>query len=375
LTAPRRRTRVVAPEVGVSARTRLRVTPDELAVLAAMVEHTTSLRNADLAAAGKRVSRNDRRKAVAGLAHTRIVDTLTGDTDALVRTRRENLWQERASLRAAIATLTRRLAAPTRDTCAHLNLAGRKPTRARPCPACRDGYATRAERYAKRRRLAVLAARLAGVDRRLDSGMYGLLPGGRRRMRTRLHLAEASLSEQAWRDEWETARSWCAASGSTGENHGNRVFKLDADGQLRVTVPLPVAARFPATTPAVTLVATGVPVAIPSTFASRHCGAAVAIGRRGLGLRLTTRPARPAPHPRDGSHPATCGAGADNRTRHGSVERSSEHHPDASTAPAPPPRGRGYAPAATGAPGREHAYLPAATTSVTRRQQGRRTGN
>jgi hypothetical protein len=47
--------------------------------------------------------------------------------------------------------------------------------------------------------------------------------------------------------------------------------------------------------PAVTPTATGVPVATPSRFASRHCGAAVAIGRRGLGLRLTTRPARTPP--------------------------------------------------------------------------------
>ncbi len=237
-------TRVVAPPVGVSTRTRLRVGGQELAVLAATVEHTTALRNADLAAALRGEKRAEPRKRLGDLAHTRLLDTMTADTNALVATRRRNLRSERAHLVAALGVLDRRLAAPTRDSCGHAALGGARPTRRKPCPECRDGYPTRAERYQKTRRRQVLAARLTDVQERLATGRLSLLPGGRHRARTRLHLEQAGMSEQDWRDEWVTSRAWCAAAGSTGEHGGNRVFKLDpATGTLTVTVPLPVAAR------------------------------------------------------------------------------------------------------------------------------------
>ncbi len=94
---------------------------------------------------------------------------------------------------------------------------------------------------------------------------------------------------------------------------------------------------------------------------TRHHGAAVAIARRGLGMRLAPRPPRPAPHPRDGSRPATRGAGAvtrtGGRTRHPS---SAPHGQPDSTGPAlPPPRAVGNRPARppTGAGG-AHEYRP-----------------
>lgn len=236
---------MVPAPVGVSTRTRLRVTADELAVLAATVEHTTRLRNTDLRAAVSGESRSVRRKRFGDAAHSRILDTLTADTNDLVATRRRNLRLERAHVIGTVGTLTRRIAAPTRDSCAHPGLDGRKPTRREPCPRCKDGYPTTAERYQKVRRRQVLTARLVRVERSLANGDVSLLPGGRRRLRNRLHLADADIIADSWADEWATARAWCGASGSTGEHGGNRVFKLDPHtGALSITVPRPVAQKF-----------------------------------------------------------------------------------------------------------------------------------
>ncbi len=145
-------TRGVVPPVGVSTRTRLRLSAGELTVLAVMVEHTTALRNADLRLAVARTGRAERRKRCGDAAHTRLLDTMTADVNTLVALRRRNLAAEREHLRAAVAVLDRRLAAPTKDSCSHAELGGARPTRNKPCPACRDGYPTRDERHHKTRR-------------------------------------------------------------------------------------------------------------------------------------------------------------------------------------------------------------------------------
>ncbi len=283
-------TRVVVPPVGVSTRTRLRVTAAELAVLAAMVEHTTTLRNADLRLAAAQVGRAERRKRLGYAAHTRLLDTMTADTNALVALRRRNLVAERAHLRAAVAVLDRRLAAPTNDACNHAPLRGARPSRARPCPTCKDGYPTRNERHQKTRRRQLLAARLAQVEARLADGRLPLLPGGRRRLGARLHLADAGVTEQQWRDDWATARAWCGAAGSTGEHGGNRVFKLDpATGTLAVTVPLPVAARHGLTAPRAKAAGAVLTLAAAVSFAHHGAELRARLANR-LGVRFDLEP-------------------------------------------------------------------------------------
>jgi hypothetical protein len=125
------------------------------------------LRNRDLPAAAAGRSRSDRRKTLERVAHTRILDTMTADTNAMVATRRENLKAERLHLRAAIATLHKRISAMTKDVCDHPHVRAdpktglRVPPRGKPCRDWRDGYPTRRIRYAKQQRAQVLAARLA----------------------------------------------------------------------------------------------------------------------------------------------------------------------------------------------------------------------
>src|SRR4051794_37467183 len=112
----RKRTRVVAPASGCASRTRLRLTADERVLLAAVGEHLSVMRVADLRAALAGERANDRAKRLMrefGVT-ARYAETACADNDAAVKAARECLWNHRASLRRAIGRLERRTAAPSR---------------------------------------------------------------------------------------------------------------------------------------------------------------------------------------------------------------------------------------------------------------------
>ena len=232
---------MVAPSAGASTKTRLRVTPDERALLWEIGEHLTAMRVADLKAAlagEKQNPRSKRLMAKFGVS-SRYAETACVDNDAAVKAARECLWNRRSGLRAAVATLQRRTAAPSRRLCGCGDRAG--------CGACRAGYATENERIQKRRRLDVLRGELARVERQLAAKRYPVVLGTRRLLSTRHHLAKAGLDAAAWRERWEQQRAWFGAIGNTGKAGGNPCLTLStgADGRLYMTVsvPRPVAAH------------------------------------------------------------------------------------------------------------------------------------
>jgi IS605 OrfB family transposase len=236
---PQLPTRVVAPGAGVSVRTRLRLDPDERALLDAIGAHLTRARNTDLAAARRGEKANDRYKVLVerfGI-HSRYAGTICVDNDAATRAAKEHLWRHRAGLRRTVATLERRIAAPTRSSCG----CGQR----RGCDACREGYATANERFQKQRRLASRVAELARVEGRLAAKDYPVVYGGRRLAGTRHHLEAAGLTETQWRTNWSRARHWFGCAGNTGKPGGNPCLTLTrGDGghwQLTVSVPKPVA--------------------------------------------------------------------------------------------------------------------------------------
>lgn len=116
---PRVPTRVIAPGVGVSVRTRLRLDPGDRALLAAVGAHLTQARNSDLAAARRGEKGNDRYKVLVerfGI-HSRYAGTICVDNDAATKAAKALLWRHRAGLRRAVATLERRSAATPRSAC------------------------------------------------------------------------------------------------------------------------------------------------------------------------------------------------------------------------------------------------------------------
>lgn len=237
---PHSPTRVVPGPTGASVRSRLRLEPSEKGLLAAVGEHLTRVRMVDLKAAAAGVARNDRVKATTadhGI-QSRYAGTIAKDNDALVRMTKDGLYRHRADLRAAIRTLERRTKAKSRDTCC-----GRVRT-PKACSSCRDGYATRSERAMKCRRLDVLRARLAKVERRIADRDWRLMPGGRRLAGNRYHLDQAGLDVPEWRAQWTESRFFLASVGNAGMPGGNPCLTLHADGYLTVSVPKRVAEAF-----------------------------------------------------------------------------------------------------------------------------------
>lgn len=236
---PQMPTRIVAASAGVSVRTRIRLDPDEKTLLAAIGTHLTRARNADLTAARRGEKANDRYKVLVSEfgIQARYAGTICVDNDAATKAAKEHLWRHRSGLRRAVATLERRITAPTRSSCE----CGAR----RGCATCRDGYATVSERWQKQRRLASRAAELARVEERLAAKDYPVVYGGRRLANTRHHLDAAGFTKDTWRQSWEEARSWFGCAGNAGKPGGNPCLTLTRGERglwfLTVSVPKPVA--------------------------------------------------------------------------------------------------------------------------------------
>lgn len=135
---------VAAAPAGARVRTRLRVSPQDAAVLEAAGRHLGSLAGRELAARcaegwldtkGRAVSRRSRKQALTGESSSRWAGAITRASEDQWQLADRNLRAQRASLRARIGTIEARLKVP----------AGGKRGRAR-------GYGSQAERYGKQRR-------------------------------------------------------------------------------------------------------------------------------------------------------------------------------------------------------------------------------
>ena len=224
---------VAAAPAGARVRTRLRVSPQDEAVLRAAGTHLGSLAGRDLAARcaegrldakGKAGSRARRKKALTAESSSRWAGAITRTSEDQVRLAGRNLRAERNTLQARVRRIGARL--PVR--------AGGKAGRVR-------GYASPAERHAKAIRQQVLRARLARVDRRLEAGTVFVVRGGKALLRKRGGLTEAGLTG-AWRREWESARLFLTADGEKDKAWGNETIRWHPDeGWLEIKLPVPLA--------------------------------------------------------------------------------------------------------------------------------------
>jgi hypothetical protein len=224
---------VVAPP-GARVRTRLRVTAADAAVLRAVGRHLGSLASADLAARcregllgaeGRARSRRDRKRELTAASSSRWAGALTRASEDQWQLAWRNLGAEAATLRARVRVIEGRLAVP----------AGTKTGRAR-------GYASRAERSGKQRRLQVLRARLAAAGHRTAAGRVSVARGGRRLLRARANLAAAGLTREQWRERWEAQRLFLTADGEKDKAWGNETIRFHPDeGWLEVKLPAPLA--------------------------------------------------------------------------------------------------------------------------------------
>jgi hypothetical protein len=222
---------VAAAPGGARVRARLRVSPQDEAVLRAAGSHLGSLAGRDLAAAcaaGEATaagSRAARKRALTAQSSSRWAGAITRTTQDQVRLAERNLRAGRASLRARVRRIERRLTVP----------APGRQGRTR-------GYATPAERHAKDIRLRGLKARLTRIERQAGAGTVSVTRGGRGLLRKRANLAAAGLSEQQWRAQWEAARWFLTADGEKDTPWGNQTLRWHPDERwLEVKLPAPLA--------------------------------------------------------------------------------------------------------------------------------------
>jgi hypothetical protein len=184
-------------------RARLRVSPGDADVLAAVGRHLGSLAGRDLAARcaegrldarGRAGSRAVRKRALTGQSSSRWAGAITRASEDAYRLAFRNLGAERRTLQARARATGARLAVP----------AGKKAGRV-------SGYATPAGRHGKTIRLKALKGRLARVGRRIEAGAVPVTRGGRRLMRARLRLQDAGLTQARWRQRWDAARLFLTA--------------------------------------------------------------------------------------------------------------------------------------------------------------------
>ena len=220
---------VVAPPTGAKVRTRLRLSSADEAVLRQVGDYLGRIAGRDLAVRCRLGRRPDerahRKRALTPACSSRWAGAITRTTNDQWTRAYKNLLSERASLRRATRRLQQRVQAPV----------GGKAGRMR-------GYPTKAERWAKQRRLQTLTARLAQVDARLATARVSVARGGRQLLRLRQHLAAASPTEQQWRQQWAAERLFLTADGEADKAWGNETIRWHPEeGWMELKLPAPLA--------------------------------------------------------------------------------------------------------------------------------------
>ncbi|MFC5891145.1 IS200/IS605 family accessory protein TnpB-related protein [Kitasatospora aburaviensis] len=129
-------------------------------------------------------------------------------------------------LEAGVRTLMHRLSQPL----------GEKGTKRAP-----GGYRSKHEWFVKSRRLAVLEHRLDVARAEREAGVVHVIRGGRRLLNTRHNLDAAQLTEQQWRERWETERWFLQADGECGKRYGNETIRVTPDGEVSIKLPASLA--------------------------------------------------------------------------------------------------------------------------------------
>jgi hypothetical protein len=216
---------------GARVRTRLRPTIADEAVLRAVGAHLGRLAGDDLAWRC-RLGRGDdqlavRKRVATSESSSRWAGTITRTSNDQWQRGLANLTDQRVGLRRAIRAIRARLAAPV----------GRKRGEV-------NGYATRAERYEKQRRLQHLEAKLARVEDRLCSARVSVCRGGHKLAKLCHHLdrVDVALTRAEWQACWQAKRWFLTADGDATKRWGNETIRVNPEQQwLELRLPTTMA--------------------------------------------------------------------------------------------------------------------------------------
>lgn len=223
---------VVAPPSGTHTRTRLHVTDAEAALLEQVGGFLGSLFRADVKrlCADPKASRTVRKRDLSVVSSSRWAGSITAAAQQQYRLSMDALFAERDLLCRAVKQLESRLAAPVGQK-------GKKGAQAR-------GYRDESEWFGKRRRLDALKARLTDIEARCKTRTPRIVIGGKTLLRKRNTLADAALTEDQWRAEWNAKRMFLTAVGESGKKHGNETIRVTPDGVVTIKLPNELAANY-----------------------------------------------------------------------------------------------------------------------------------
>ncbi len=222
---------LVAPPSGARIRTRVRPSAWDEAVVWEVGRWLGRLAGQDLAVRCQlgpgSEQRTSRKQALTAACSSRWAGAITRTSNDQWERAHKNLLDARVGLQRAGRKLRRRLVVPVGER------RGRTP-----------GYASRAERFQKQRRLQHVQARLAEVKERIAQGRVSVCRGGRRLAKLR-HLLDgdaAALTKREWRARWEATRLFLTADGEADKAWGNETIRVHPDeGWLEIRLPTPLA--------------------------------------------------------------------------------------------------------------------------------------
>ncbi|WP_405909218.1 MULTISPECIES: IS200/IS605 family accessory protein TnpB-related protein [unclassified Streptomyces] len=221
----------------MSIRTRLHLSERDEQVLGELGGFLSQLATRDLAERvflGTEHSNEDfarRKREIAALSSARWAGTITrGSNDQWALARRAQT-AHLAQLEQAVETLAARLAVPV--------AACDIDTRTK-------GYPTQAVKAAKQTRHQHLRVTADQVRADLQAGIVHVVRGGKDLLHTRLHLKQAGLREETWRQRWRDARCRIEADGESGKTFGNQSLRVSPTGEVLIKLPDELAARYAA---------------------------------------------------------------------------------------------------------------------------------
>jgi hypothetical protein len=195
---------VAAPPAGARVRTRIHATEAESSALATIGDFLGSIYRGELAERldcgvldrdGRMAWRADRKRASTAVSSSRWAGAITRAVEDQYQLGMRGPAAQAADLRRAIDVLEQRCALrPGQLAVVNRDDAGKRRRSRR-----WRGYRSKAERFAKTRRLAALRARLAEVEAALAAGRPSMVIGGKRLWRNRNNLDAACMTEQQWR--------------------------------------------------------------------------------------------------------------------------------------------------------------------------------
>lgn len=219
---------VVAPPPGVSVKTRIRVTDEELGKVLEIGMFLGALQREDLVNLLHRMSNGDD-KAWAERKRDLTVESSARWAGSMTRVSHDLYDTAMRNLQAYVLTLQTKVNILRTRTSLAFNSCDVK-TRVK-------SYSNKHDKAWAKRRLAGLEHKLTEAENKLKTGKPSIVVGGRSLFRNRFNLDTTGCTLTQWGRQWAAKRMFLTADGETGKHFGNETVWVDGQGFVHIKVP------------------------------------------------------------------------------------------------------------------------------------------